>query len=63
MNRVHLTLLAMLVSSGVAAAAGEPAGMRDAFGVAFESGPAPQRIVSLSPNLTEILFAVGVDRL
>jgi iron complex transport system substrate-binding protein len=35
---------------------------RDALGVVLPEGPPPQRIVSLSPNLTEILFAVGVRR-
>jgi iron complex transport system substrate-binding protein len=35
--------------------------MVDALGDTLPSGPFPRRIVSLSPNLTEILFAVGVD--
>jgi iron complex transport system substrate-binding protein len=35
---------------------------RDALGTVLPAGPPPQRIVSLSPNLTEILFAVGVKR-
>jgi iron complex transport system substrate-binding protein len=40
----------------------EPAIQEDAFGVPYQSGSPPRRIVSLSPNLTEMLFAVGVDR-
>lgn len=35
---------------------------RDALGFALPPGPRPERIISLSPNLTEILFATGVDR-
>src|SRR5512140_3512656 len=40
--------------------AGRPA-MVDALGDTLAAGPWPRRIISLSPNLTEILFAVGVD--
>lgn len=39
-----------------------PADEQDALGIPHHPGPPPQRIVSLSPNLTEILFAVGVKR-
>lgn len=35
---------------------------RDALGFDLPPGPPPERIISLSPNLTEILFAIGVDR-
>jgi iron complex transport system substrate-binding protein len=41
-------------------ASGHPA-MVDALGDTLAAGPYPARIVSLSPNLTEILFALGVD--
>jgi len=33
--------------------------LRDALGYEFILGRAPQRIISLAPNLTEILFALG----
>ncbi len=35
--------------------------MIDAFGDTMTGGPCPERIVSLSPSITEILFALGVD--
>lgn len=35
---------------------------RDALGFELPPGPRPERIISLSPNLTEILFAIGVER-
>ncbi len=69
-----LLLLALIFGSsaspeagraGEAAAVNEssrPAGNRDALGVVLPAGLPPERIVSLSPNLTEILFAVGVKR-
>ena len=41
-----------------------PAGhgaMVDALGDTLQAGPYPERIVSLSPNLTETLFALGVS--
>ena len=34
----------------------------DALGFTLPPGPRPERIVSLSPNLTEILFAIGVEK-
>jgi len=36
--------------------------VKDDQGYAFPLGPAPQRIVSLAPNITEILFDLGLDR-
>ena len=33
----------------------------DALGDTLPAGPCPQRIVSLSPSVTEILFSLGVD--
>jgi iron complex transport system substrate-binding protein len=33
----------------------------DVLGDTLSAGPCPQRIVSLSPSVTEILFALGVD--
>jgi len=35
------------------------ASLRDALGYEFVLGPPPQRIISLAPNLTEILFELG----
>ncbi len=34
--------------------------LRDALGFNFQLGPPPQRIISLAPNLTEILFELGL---
>ncbi len=39
---------------------GHPA-MIDALGNTLPAGPYPRRIISLSPNLTEMLFALGVE--
>lgn len=33
----------------------------DALGDTLPAGPCPQRIVSLSPSITEIVFALGID--
>ncbi len=33
----------------------------DALGDTLPAGPYPRRIISLSPNLTEVLFAAGID--
>jgi iron complex transport system substrate-binding protein len=41
-------------------ASGHPA-MVDALGDTLPAGSYPRRIVSLSPNITEMLFALGVD--
>lgn len=38
--------------------------IRDALGHEYQLGPPPQRIISLAPNLTEILFELGLgDRI
>ncbi|MBM3288129.1 MAG: hypothetical protein FJY88_12365, partial [Candidatus Eisenbacteria bacterium] len=39
---------------------GDESGRRDALGFPLKPGPPPRAIVSLSPNLTEMLFALGV---
>src|SRR5215468_3490917 len=63
-------LLALWVTA-IAACSGAPAGsvepqnhgplrtVRDDLGSALEVGPAPLRIVSLTPGATEMLFAAG----
>ena len=40
----------------------DPTKFEDAFGQVVSMPAPPQRIISLSPNLTEILFALGTDR-
>jgi iron complex transport system substrate-binding protein len=55
-----LLVLAPSVSRSTAPLAGHPA-MVDALGDTLPAGPYPRRIISLSPSVTEILFALGVD--
>jgi len=55
-----LFLALCITWNGRACASGHPR-MIDALGDTLPAGPWPRRIVSLSPNLTEILFACGVD--
>jgi iron complex transport system substrate-binding protein len=57
-------LVALAIASGAAASAGPdgpPRTFTDALGQSLSWATPPQRIVSLSPNLTEILFAIGAD--
>ncbi len=61
--RVCLSVLACFLAVYPVAAPGadgHPA-MTDALGDTLPAGPYPRRIISLSPSLTEALFAVGVD--
>jgi iron complex transport system substrate-binding protein len=51
---------AVSATTGAGPARTRPA-IVDALGDTLPAGPCPRRIVSLSPNLTEILFALGVD--
>lgn len=59
-------LLAAVVAAGMTALAGEAAGppqaatVTDDTGAVFTLGTPPSRIVSLAPNITEILFALGL---
>jgi iron complex transport system substrate-binding protein len=46
--------------AGAGRAGSRPA-IVDALGDTLSAGPCPQRIVSLSPSVTEILFVLGVD--
>ena len=61
---VVLALLAAgaLVAEQCTAGAVRTETYRDALGFDLPPGSRPERIVSLSPNLTEILFAIGVNR-
>jgi len=63
-----LRLLALLLLLGAAAAPGLPAAsahpmvVTDALGRNVRVAAPPQRIVSVAPSVTEILFALGLDR-
>lgn len=57
-----LPALLLALDAGTAGVAGADPDPRDALGHPLPESGRPERIVSLSPNLTEILFAVGVDR-
>ena len=52
-----LFLLAVLVSTVLGT---QEKIIRDALGTPYSSAHAPQRIISLAPNITEILFALGL---
>ncbi len=52
-------VLAVLAPVPAGASGGHPA-MVDALGVVLPAGTWPRRIVSLSPSVTEVLFALGV---
>ncbi len=52
--------LALFLSAAIAAA--EPVTVRDDIGQTLRFSRAPQRIVSLAPGVTEILFALGLDQ-
>lgn len=53
-------LMALLLAALPAFAPGQAVSVVDDQGHAFVSTAAPQRIVSLAPNVTEILFALGL---
>ena len=56
-----LLLLSALLAGSVSAAEWEPVTITDDLGVVVEITKYPERIVSLSPANTEILFALGLD--
>ncbi len=62
MRRFTAVLTISLVLCGAAAArAGFPLTMADALGRTVTIARQPQRIISLAPSITEILFALGLD--
>ncbi len=62
MTRMTFALTTVLVLCAAAAApAAHPLTVTDALGRIVTLTAPPQRIVSLAPNVTEILFALGVD--
>ncbi|MFZ5862857.1 MAG: ABC transporter substrate-binding protein [Nitrospirota bacterium] len=54
-------IVVLVLFTFVAVAAAEPLVVRDDLGQTLRFDRTPQRIVSLSPALTEILFALGLD--
>ena len=55
-------LLALALLIPLSAALPQTAAVVDDQGVAFSPARPPRRIVSLAPNVTEILFALGLDK-
>ncbi|HVH30413.1 MAG TPA: ABC transporter substrate-binding protein, partial [bacterium] len=62
MGRMTLVLTAVVVLCATGGApAAYPLTVSDALGRVVTLAAPPQRIVSLAPNVTEMLFALGVD--
>jgi iron complex transport system substrate-binding protein len=60
-SRVLLAILGLALGAGsLAAQTTSGAGVRDDQGFLFRPGPPPQRIVSLAPSITEVLFDLGL---
>ncbi len=61
MSCMTLVVTAVLVLCATAAPAAYPLTVTDALGRIVTLAAPPRRIVSVAPNLTEILFALGLD--
>lgn len=61
MNQNKFCALSVALILGVASAGGQERMIKDDLGYAHALGNPPQRIVSLAPNITEILFALSLE--
>ncbi len=59
---IFAAAVAALVASAHSAVGGFPLSVRDATGAVVAIPEPPRRIISLAPSVTEILFALGLDR-
>jgi iron complex transport system substrate-binding protein len=62
LKRIFLSILLGLVALIPAIAGGGQTSIKDDQGYDFPLGAPPQRIVSLAPNITEILYALGLGK-
>ncbi|MDH4218300.1 MAG: ABC transporter substrate-binding protein [Candidatus Aminicenantes bacterium] len=61
MSRYKIYALSLALILGVASANDQERMIKDDLGFPHTLGSSPQRIVSLAPNITEILFALGLE--
>ncbi len=61
MSRYNFYAFSWVFILGVALAGGQERMMKDDLGYTYTWSVPPQRIVSLAPNITEILFALGLE--